>query len=327
MEITYPLISVIVPVYNVESYLHRCVDSILAQTYPNIEVVLVDDGSPDRCGEICDDYARKDSRVIVVHRKNGGLSAARNSGLEVCHGEYIGFVDSDDFIHPEMYEQLYNDVTRFSTSLAFCHTDVIRNGKGDGKKYGSGSEVQPNTYVMRRALEESIWWSACTKLYHKSIVNGIRFPEGKTNEDMPVTIRIFDRCDQIAINHSKLYFYYIRENSITTSRLNPRKFDVIDNASNVIDYLHDTHPELMPAAKGILLSNALGLLLKLRNHQGNDLETERKKTLSAIRRNWPSLLTNTHLSAWQRTLLTAAALHPQVLYRCYDLRKRMKRST
>ena len=327
MEITYPLISVIVPVYNVESYLHRCVDSILAQTYPNIEVVLVDDGSPDRCGEICDDYAQKDSRVIVVHRKNGGLSAARNSGLEVSHGEYIGFVDSDDFIHPEMYEQLYNDITRFNTPLAFCHTDVIRHGKGDGKMYGPKSEVQSNTYVMRRALEESIWWSAWTKLYHRSLFDNIRYPEGKTNEDLPVTIRIFDRCNQIAINYNKLYYYCIRENSITTSRLNPRKFDIIDNASDVIDYLHDTHPELMPAARGILLSNALGLLLKLRNYQGNDLETERRKTLAAIRRNWPSLLTNTHLSAWQRALLTAAALHPQVLYRCYDLRKKIKRST
>ena len=119
MEITCPMISVIVPVYNVESYLHRCIDSILAQTYPNIEVVLVDDGSPDRCGEICDDYARKDSRVIVVHRKNGGLSAARNSGLDACHCEYIVFVDSDHFIHLEMYELLDNDFTRFNTPLAF----------------------------------------------------------------------------------------------------------------------------------------------------------------------------------------------------------------
>lgn len=322
-----PKISIIVPIYNVEPYIHRCVDSILAQTYPNIEVVLVDDGSPDRCGEICDEYARQDTRVIVIHRENGGLSAARNSGIDACHGEYIGFVDSDDCIYSEMYERLYNDIMRFSTKLSFCHANGYYGGDFLPPDYSQTTICETNTNVMRRALEESIWWSAWTKLYHRSLFDNIRFPEGKTNEDLPVTIRIYDRCDQIAINYNKLYNYCIRKDSITTSRLNPRKFDIIDNASDVIDYLHDTHPELMPAARGILLSNALGLLLKLRNYQGNDLETERKKTLSTIRRNWPSLLTNTHLNAWQRTLLTAAALHPQVLYRCYDLRKRMKRST
>ena len=318
-----PLISVIVPVYKVEPYLHRCVDSILAQTYPHIEVVLVDDGSPDQCGAICDEYARQDSRVIVVHRKNGGLSAARNSGLEVCHGDYIGFVDSDDYIHPEMYEQLYNDITRFNTSLAFCHTDVIRHGKGDGKKYGSGSEVQPKTYVMRRALEESIWWSAGTKLYHRSLFDNIRYPEGKTNEDLPVTIRIYDRCDQIAINFNKLYYYCIREGSITTSKLNPQKFDILDNASYVTNYLRKTHPELVKVAQGILLSNALGLLIKLRHYQDNDLETEMQKTISIIRHHWPSLLTNHHMSIWQRILLTAANLHPRVLYSIFGLKEKL----
>ena len=327
MEIAYPLISVIVPVYKVELYLRRCVDSILAQTYPNIEVVLVDDGSPDRCGDICDEYAKEDQRVIAVHRQNGGLSAARNSGLEACHGEYIGFVDSDDYIHLEMYEQLYHDITAFQTRLAFCHTDVIRREKSDGKRYGTESEVRPNTYVMRRALEESIWWSACTKLYHKSLFEGIRFPEGKTNEDMPVTIRVFDRCDNIAINHNKLYYYYIREDSITTSRLNPRKFDIIDNASDVTEYLRDTHPEMVPAAQSILLSNALGLLLRLRNYKKDDLESERKKALSAIRHHWPSLLANRHLNAWQRTLLTAACMGPKMLYRCFDLKKKPSRKS
>lgn len=324
METTHPLISVIVPVYNVEQYLHRCVDSILTQTYPNIEVVLVDDGSPDRCGEICEEYAQKDSRVMVVHRQNGGLSAARNSGLDACHGEYVGFVDSDDYIAPEMYDQLYHDIVRFNTPLAFCHTDVLRGGRSDHKFYGKGSKSHPKEYVMRRALEESIWWSAWTKLYHKSLFNGIRYPEGKTNEDLPVTIRIFDRCDHIAVNYHKLYYYCIRENSITTSRLNPRKFDIIDNASDVVAYLRETHPELIPAAQGILLTNALGLLLKLRNYKGDDLASERQKVIKSIKHQWPSLLTNNNLNAWQRTLLTAARLHPRALYCCFDLKKKLK---
>ena len=318
-----PLISVMVPVYNVEQYLRRCVDSILTQTYSHLEVILVDDGSPDCCGEICDEYAQADPRVHVIHRKNGGLSAARNSGLDFCHGEYIGFVDSDDYIQRDMYEQLFADVTRYHTLLAFCHTDVIRKGKGDGKHYGLGSEVKPKEYVMERALKESIWWSADTKLYHRSLFDQLRYPEGKTNEDLPVTIRIFDLCDKIVINYNKLYCYCIRENSITTSRLNPRKFDIIDNASDVISYLQDKHPELVPAAEGILLANTLRLLLHLRNHQGDDLSQEKGKVIKVIKQHWPSLLSNPHLTIWQRTLLTAARLHPQVLYRCMDLKNKL----
>ena len=323
MEKTNPLISVIVPVYSVEQYLHRCVDSILAQTYSHLEVILVDDGSPDCCGEICDEYAQADSRVHVIHRENGGLSAARNSGLDYCQGEYVGFVDSDDFILPGMYEQLLDDVTHYHTRLAFCHTDVIRKGKSNGKCYGSSSEVKPKEFVMERALKESIWWSACTKLYHRSLFDHIRYPEGKTNEDLPVTIRIYDLCDNIVINYNKLYCYCIREDSITTSRLNPRKFDIIDNASDVINYLQDKHPELVPAAEGILLANALRLLLSLRTHQDHDLSPERGKVITVIKQHWPSLLSNPHLKIWQRTLLTAARLHPQVLYRCMDLKNKL----
>ena len=319
-----PKISIIVPIYNVEQYLHRCVESILAQTYPNIEVVLVDDGSPDQCGKICDEYAQQDTRVIVVHRQNGGLSAARNSGLDICHGEYIGFVDSDDCIYSEMYERLYKDIIRFSTKISFCHSNGYYGGELPPPDYSKPTKCDTSINVMRRALKESIWWSAWTKLYHKSLFDGIRFPEGKTNEDLPVTIRIFDRCDYIAINYNKLYNYCIRKDSITTSKLNPHKFDIIDNASDVVNYLNNTHPELVSAAKGILLTNALGLLLKLRNYKGDDLASERQKVIKSIKQQWPSLLTNNNLNAWQRTLLTAARLHPRALYCCFDLKKKLK---
>lgn len=119
MKEELPLISVIVPVYNVESYIHRCIDSILNQTYVNLEIILVDDGSPDNCGQICDEYAQKDNRIIVIHQSNGGLSVARNAGLNKCTGKYIGFVDSDDCIHPEMYERLYKDICKYQVRLAF----------------------------------------------------------------------------------------------------------------------------------------------------------------------------------------------------------------
>lgn len=321
---SYPLISVIVPVYKVEQYLHRCVDSILAQTYPNIEVILVDDGSPDRCGAICDEYAQTDQRVQVVHRPNGGLSAARNSGLDVCHGEYIGFVDSDDCISPEMYQKLFLDIVNYSTKISFCHSYGYYGGAIPKIHYVDNTKCVSKSYVMRRSLEESIWWSAWTKLYHKSLFDGIRYPEGKTNEDLPVSIRIFDRCDHIAINYNKLYYYCIRSGSITTSSLNPHKFDILDNASDVVNYLRAPHPELVPAAKSILLSNALGLLLRLRHYTDDDLEPQRQKTIQLVKDNWPALLCNSHLNTTQRILLSAARLSPKMLYRSYDMIKKIK---
>ena len=324
---SYPLISIIVPIYKVEKYLHRCINSILAQTYPNIEVVLVDDGSPDKCGTICDEYSKRDERVVVIHRENGGLSAARNSGIDICKGEYIGFVDSDDYIVPTMYEQLYNDISQYNTLLAFCHTDVIRNGKSDNKRYGDYSEMRTKSYIMRRALEESIWWAAWTKLYHRSLFDNIRFPEGKVNEDLAVMMYIYDKCDNIAINYNKLYYYCIREDSITTSKLNSHKFDILDNASNVAEYMRTHHPELENAARGILLSNSLSLLKQLRNYEGNDLQEERAKVLSIIHNNWPSLLHNPQLSRSQRALLTAAFIHPSVMSACYNARNWIKSRT
>ena len=322
---SHPLISIIVPIYNVEDYLHRCIDSILGQSYPNIEVVLVDDGSPDLCGAICDEYKKADKRVVVIHRANGGLSAARNSGIAVCKGEYIGFVDSDDYISPTMYELLYNDIKTYNTLLAFCHTDVIRNGHSDNKIYGSHSEVKPKSYVMRRALEESIWWAAYTKLYHRSLFDDIRFPEGKVNEDLAIMMEIYDRCDNIAINYNKLYYYCIREDSITTSKLNSHKFDILDNAQHVAEYMHTNHPELETAARGILLSSALSLLTQLQQYEGHDLEEEGAKVLSAIRNSWPSLLGNPHLSYTQRALLSAASIHPSVMEACTRVRNCLKR--
>lgn len=308
----YPLISVIVPVYKVEEYLHRCVDSILSQTYPNIEIVLVDDGSPDNSGTICDEYACTHGNIMVVHRQNGGLSAARNTGLDVCHGDYIGFVDSDDFICPEMYEQLFNDIVTYQAKLAFCHTNVFRNGKVVPVDYGQGTECFPKEYVMRRALEESIWWSAWTKLYHRSLFDDIRFPEGKTNEDLAIMMQIFDKCDIIAVNKNKLHNYWIREGSITTSSLNIRKFDILDNAQSVAAYMHEHHPDLVAPAEGILLSSALSLYQKVLRDKTGGFVPQYKKILLLLKDEWPALLKNPYLSKSQRFLLTAARIHPAV---------------
>lgn len=302
-----PLISVIVPIYKVEAYLIRCVDSIIHQQYSNLEIILVDDGSPDRCGQICDEYALRDARVRVIHRPNGGLSAARNSGLDVCTGEYIGFVDSDDCIHPEMYSRLYQDIFDYNTLLAFCHSDMFSGNAiphGDTLK---GRECRIKDYVMERSLSEHIWWSACTKLYHKSLFNGIRFPINRVNEDYAIMMQIYDRCEQIVVDYNKLYHYYQREGSITSMPLSIHSFDQIQNALEVLDYITSNNPQHVEAAESVLMSSVLRLISYA---DWNEFRDQVTPLFALCRTRYFSSMKNRYILSKQKILFTLVALHP-----------------
>lgn len=213
-----PLISIIVPVYKVEDYLDECVRSIVNQTYEKIEIILVDDGSPDRCPEICDKWVLKDSRIRVIHKKNEGLSSARNSGLDTAQGSYIGFVDSDDFIHPQMYEKMLGAIEASDKKMAYC--SWIR-AFPDGTQTKIESCLPKGTMDMREAMDavflDQINVSVWSKLYHRSIFEHLRFPVGENNEDLPLIIPTVFEARGIANTGESLYYYRERENSITSS--------------------------------------------------------------------------------------------------------------
>lgn len=301
-----PLISVIVPVFKVEPWLERCVDSIRNQTYQNLEIILVDDGSPDKCGEMCDRFAQEDSRIRVIHRENGGLSAARNSGLDACQGEYIGFVDSDDAIHPEMYSRLYADICTHKTRLAFCQPLMCEDGCFSFPPADSPVVCFSKNEALRKSLKEIIWFSAWTKLYHRSLFDDIRYPQGRTNEDYPVTIRIFDRCDHVAVDLNRLYAYCKRRGSITTTSSYQNAFDQITSAEEVLKYIKETHPELAGLASRILLSACVGFLLKTDDVYVNEFEARRNDVFEIIRKYYPEETKNQYLGLSQKALLTAA---------------------
>ncbi len=308
---TEPLISVIVPVYQVEPWLERCVDSIRNQTYRNLEIILVDDGSPDRCGEMCDRFAREDNRILVIHRENGGLSAARNTGLDICHGEYIGFVDSDDFIHPEMYARLYGDICSFGTKLAFCQPMMCYKGNVSFPPAKASVTVFSQEEILEKSLRDIIWFSAWTKLYHNSLFEGLRYPEGRTNEDYPITIRLFDRCDYVAVDFNQLYAYCKRAGSITTSPSTSNVFDQVANAEDVFLYINNTHPNLDYLAARILLSACLGYLLKTDANSSNESTENRHYVFAVIRGYSTEKKNKSSLSFSQRVLLSAASAGEQ----------------
>ncbi len=268
------LVSVIVPIYNVEAYLSRCVDSIINQTYKNLEIILVDDGSPDRCGEICDEYARKDSRIVVIHKENGGLSDARNTGIEKASGEYISFIDSDDWIEPEMIETLYNACLSNSVKMAYCGIyDVDENLNKKARKSSDFDDVLDSKDVLMRMLEsKGASLSACNKICHFELFEDVRFPTGKIYEDVATTYKCVVKANSIASCKKALYNYFHRSNSITTTKFSDRIFDFTDHTNKLQEDLLTICPEIKDSilffraySIGTVLSNLLMQDRKTRN--------------------------------------------------------------
>ena len=227
------LISVIVPVYNVERYLKKCLDSIINQTYKDIEIILIDDGSTDKSGNICDLYALKDNRIKVIHKVNGGLSSARNTGLEVATGKLIGFVDSDDYIKAEMYEKLKENMDTYKSDIAFCtfYKKNRYNSKINNNipKYKEGLYKDKDKFINLKNISSVTW----NKLYKKEIFKDIRYPEGKIFEDIAVICDIADKAKKISYTNEPLYYYRARKSGISKSY---NSTDRIDALSNKIDY-------------------------------------------------------------------------------------------
>lgn len=225
-----PDITVIVPVYNVEAYLHRCVDSILSQTYRDFQLILVDDGSPDNSGAICDDYAGRDPRVVVIHQENGGLSAARNAGIDWAFAngdsQWLFFVDSDDFIHPKTLELLLDAAERH-------HADISIGGfartSGDIPAFSEADLIPQlwNTkdFFLKNYVNAVIAWG---KLYKKELFRQIRYPVGRLHEDEFTTYKFLFLYRQVPVIPAPLYGYFINENGIMQSGWSPRRMDAID---------------------------------------------------------------------------------------------------
>ena len=215
-----PLISVIVPVYRVEPFLPRCLDSLRNQTYRNLEILLVDDGSPDNCGKICDEYAEKDHRFRVIHKENGGLSSARNAGLDAAAGEFIGFVDSDDWIAPQMYETLLSALIKWDAQLACCGRYDVREKTGE-QKIGlcpkSDECLSGVAFAGRIFRYDGCDSSACDKLYRRELFNGVFFEEGHKIDDEYFTYQGFLQPRKVVCTDRVIYNYRKRASSVMGS--------------------------------------------------------------------------------------------------------------
>lgn len=245
-----PLVSVVIPVYNVEPYLHECVTSVVEQTYTNIEIILVDDGSTDSSGTLCDEFALSDSRICVFHKKNGGLSDARNYGIRRSHGSLISFIDSDDYVSPDYIMHLYQALVRGKTDIATTSICIFR--EGEPPKEHKRDTAEFHVYDACEALEDMLYMrhlepNAFPKIYKKELFDTIQYPVGKLYEDIATTTKLIDKAGKIAYLDEKDYYYRIRPNSIQTASFNPKKLDLLDQLNVVKSIVQAKYPSVINA--------------------------------------------------------------------------------
>ncbi len=282
-----PAISVIVPVYNVEKYLDRCVRSILNQTFSDFELILVDDGSPDNCGSMCDSYAKQDARVQVIHKKNGGLSDARNVGKAVATGEYILFVDSDDYIKEIALEDLYRLAKKNNADIVIGEICNCYEKYHDSEPITLTSSVCSGTEALKEALHGTV--SICGKLISREMAAKHDFPIGRTSEDAFFTPALLLDVQVAVITNEMLYFYWHRSGSITTSCNPETVMDVVDAYLLVETLIENQCPELLPYAKFRVNWSYLTALDRLFQVQDYKKLPQYKKCKRYLKKNWLSI--------------------------------------
>ena len=241
----YPLISVIIPVYKVEPYLDTCVSSVVNQSYRNLEIILVDDGSPDACPAMCDAWADRDSRVRVIHKENGGLSDARNAGLAAMTGDYISFVDSDDWLGEEFYRNLMESMEVVDAQIAVSR--IVRHYEDHEEDDGFVSEKDvftPEEVFATYITGHGITCEAWNKVYRKSCFADLRYPAGRLNEDEFITYKVVDRAERIAYCKDAAYYYRQREGSIMYSHIPTDNFDFLDASLERLKYFEKRYPDV-----------------------------------------------------------------------------------
>lgn len=310
------LISIIVPVYNIEEYLPRCVETLCAQTYSHIEILLVDDGSTDGTGVLCDRLAQKDSRIRVFHKENGGSSSARNYGIAKSKGEYLGFVDSDDYVEPDMYEQLYRAVCDYQVSAAQVGRDEL-DEKGSRLPDICVPPRQPECISEEDFLRELLMHrgdcSFCTKLLKRELFSDRQFPLGVLNEDFHLLIQMLPEIGRLVSLPGQAYHVFYRTGSNTRRQgsFSHVFADNVDNADMVMEIVKERYPALIPTAFRFGIFQRLDYLLHVPVGQMNKENAFYRRVVSYLRRNWGRSMGNPYLTRKNKVYHTIFALAPR----------------
>lgn len=323
------LISVIVPVYNIEQYLPACIESILAQTYTNLEIILIDDGSTDGSGRVCDEYAAKDTRIRVIHKPNGGVSSARNIGLDAATGTLIGFVDGDDTIAPEMYQTLYSDMCQYDADIVCCGYKSIWPNKvelhyGTEKLLVYEGKQGAQTLLTGKNIEPSLW----NKLYRGKLFFGVEFNEKiRFAEDLLVNFYVFYKAERTIFHDVCLYYYGHREGACTSSGFGKNDFDLIDVSRIMLEDLKMHGSDLYIYGEKRVVSSLISAYNhSLKQEEYSDL---RKTFLDELKQNRSKVLSGKVYSKTQKVavlLMTTCPPLYHVMLRVRNYRYRYRKS-
>ena len=317
-------ISVIVPIYNMEKYLERCVDSILAQTYTNLEIILVDDGSSDLSPEICDRYAQADSRVKVVHKTNGGLSSARNAGLDIATGDYIGFVDSDDYISADMYRILAERLENSDCEIAnvmYVRADEEGNTTPSNVPHATDKEIGSEQFIRELMLhtgDVSVW----SKLFQIEMLKEIRFPEGKLNEDLLFMLEVFTKVNKVAFAAHIGYYYFTRSESIS-SGYGKAVIDMVGNSLKAKEIVRNAFPNLRKESERFAIFQHMAYLLIVPARDAVKSNEVYTSAVKYLRKNAFRGLFNKYLSLKNKIAIMLLAVMPKTTAKHYQ-KKRVK---
>lgn len=312
-------ISIIVPVFNVEEFLNKCIDSIVSQSYSNIEIILVNDGSTDGSGEICDQWAKKDNRIRIIHKKNGGLSDARNAGIEEASGDFISFIDSDDFISPTYIQYLYDLLIDNDADLSVCQLfEVDEYGKELNKRSESLKKehlVQGNEKCLQEFLINSdIGTVAWRKLYRTCMFKPyFRYPKGKYHEDVWTTYKYIAKCNRIAIGYQQLYAYRIRRGSIMNSVFTPSHLDGVRGSIVRFNDIKEQYPTLTKEAALNIIYSANQCMVRLGKIKC--LDAEYIDYLHEVYRNYISYYLRGNSTLKPKFFAITARIMPRILIR------------
>ena len=306
------LITIVVPVYKVEQYLGKCVDSIRKQTYPHLEIILVDDGSPDNCGSMCDEYAACDDRIVVIHKENGGLSDARNAALDIARGNYITFIDSDDYIQVDYIEYLYVLLKKSNADMSICEFDYItEDGKRLNHPLENGTEMLlDQKEALRYLLKQKPYSnSASGKLFKTSHFQDIRFPKDRLYEDTATTYKLFLKAEKIIFGARPLYYYVARNGSISRSAFSVRQMEGLYHAETMVKDIVAIYPDLQEQGYCRLIDSGSSLLTMIPKDQYPEAY---RTAMNSVRRVRKRVLLSGEASAKRRVIAALSFLNEKL---------------
>lgn len=311
-----PKVSVIVPVYNVEKYLDKCVRSLVDQELRDIEIILVDDGSPDACPAMCDEWAQRDSRIRVVHKENGGLSDARNAGVAAARAPYVGFVDSDDYVAPSMYRVLYENIVHDGADVAICgvyscYADRVVAPDSDDRFVLTGREAVKEILGGRRLR---VW--VPPKLYARSIMLETPFLVGRTYEDAFAVVDIFSRVSRVSVDLHPQYYYWHREGTITSQPFNAKAMDIVDAYEHCYDMVSMLCPEALPEAEFRLYWSRFTVLDKMLLDDSAKVFSQQEEVVRYLRKHWRDILSNPYVGKGRKLAMLALKVNVRLYRAC-----------